>query len=229
VLQRQTGGFLWQALQTTARFSSGWAAGAAMQARKFADEAKQGDQWHWMVSQVSGQAAAGGRHLPVSMSKAHIAHGDRVLKHHGSSMDAKPLEPCMCTQHARPLPLSLPMRTQCMGACLLQLSSAHPVCTPPSNRRPPFITKHTHCAFPEQQWQCQQPRLPRSHTPPTHPPTLPMQPRTMCSPLQGHKINPCNSMLHPAVTEAGILPEGKEEVAVQAAYTPKSHCFGCGG
>ncbi|KAF6264506.1 HotDog domain-containing protein [Scenedesmus sp. NREL 46B-D3] len=45
---------------------------------------------------------------------------------------------------------------------------------------------------------------------------------------QGHKINPCNSKLHPAVKEAGILPEGGEEVAVQVAYTPKSHCFGCG-
>lgn len=45
---------------------------------------------------------------------------------------------------------------------------------------------------------------------------------------QGHKINPCNSMLHPAVKEAGILPEGSEEVPVQIAYTPKSHCFGCG-
>lgn len=45
---------------------------------------------------------------------------------------------------------------------------------------------------------------------------------------QGHKINPCNSMLHPAVKEAGILPEGSEEVPVQMAYTPKSHCFGCG-
>jgi hypothetical protein len=45
---------------------------------------------------------------------------------------------------------------------------------------------------------------------------------------QGHKINPCNSMLHPAVKEAGILPEGEEEIAVQVAYTPKSQCFGCG-
>lgn len=45
---------------------------------------------------------------------------------------------------------------------------------------------------------------------------------------QGHKVNPCNSMLHPAVKEAGILPEGPEEIAVQVAYTPKGHCFGCG-
>lgn len=45
---------------------------------------------------------------------------------------------------------------------------------------------------------------------------------------QGHKINPCNSMLHPAVTEAGIMPEGQQELCVQAAYTPKSQCFGCG-
>lgn len=44
---------------------------------------------------------------------------------------------------------------------------------------------------------------------------------------QGHKINPCNSLLHPAV-EAGIQPEGAEEVPVQTAYTPKSQCFGCG-
>lgn len=35
-------------------------------------------------------------------------------------------------------------------------------------------------------------------------------------------------MLHPAVKEAGILPEGEEEIAVQVAYTPKSQCFGCG-
>jgi hypothetical protein len=34
--------------------------------------------------------------------------------------------------------------------------------------------------------------------------------------------------LHPAVKEAGILPEGGEEIAVQVAYTPKSQCFGCG-
>lgn len=34
--------------------------------------------------------------------------------------------------------------------------------------------------------------------------------------------------LHPAVKEAGILPEDGEEIAVQVAYTPKSHCFGCG-
>eukprot|EP00879_Flechtneria_rotunda_P003509 GHRR01003739.1.p1 GENE.GHRR01003739.1~~GHRR01003739.1.p1 ORF type:complete len:255 (+),score=61.69 GHRR01003739.1:283-1047(+) len=45
---------------------------------------------------------------------------------------------------------------------------------------------------------------------------------------QGHEINPCNSMLHPAVTEAGILPDGGAELAVQQAYTPKSQCFGCG-
>jgi hypothetical protein len=44
------------------------------------------------------------------------------------------------------------------------------------------------------------------------------------TPLQ---INPCNSMLHPAV-EAGIPPEGGEELSVQQAYTPKSQCFGCG-
>lgn len=41
------------------------------------------------------------------------------------------------------------------------------------------------------------------------------------------QINPCNSLLHPAV-QAGIQPEGAEEVSVQQAYTPKSQCFGCG-
>eukprot|EP00877_Chromochloris_zofingiensis_P002939 jgi/Chrzof1/12646/Cz07g02070.t1 len=45
---------------------------------------------------------------------------------------------------------------------------------------------------------------------------------------QGHKINPCNSKLHPAVKEAGILPESEEELSVQQAYTPESKCFGCG-
>lgn len=45
---------------------------------------------------------------------------------------------------------------------------------------------------------------------------------------QGHKINPCNSRLHPAVTEAGIEPEGQQELCVQQAYTPQSMCFGCG-
>lgn len=41
------------------------------------------------------------------------------------------------------------------------------------------------------------------------------------------QINPCNSPLHPAV-QAGIQPEGAEELSVQSAYTPKSQCFGCG-
>jgi hypothetical protein len=41
------------------------------------------------------------------------------------------------------------------------------------------------------------------------------------------QINPCNSQLHPAV-QAGIQPEGAEELSVQQAYTPKSQCFGCG-
>lgn len=45
---------------------------------------------------------------------------------------------------------------------------------------------------------------------------------------QGHKINPCNSKLHPAVVDAGIQPEGMEELCVQQAYTPESQCFGCG-
>lgn len=44
---------------------------------------------------------------------------------------------------------------------------------------------------------------------------------------QGHKINPCNSDLHPAA-EAGIKPEGEEELPVQEAYTPQSTCWGCG-
>lgn len=45
---------------------------------------------------------------------------------------------------------------------------------------------------------------------------------------QGYNINPCNSKLHPAVTEAGIAPESEEEVPVQEAYTPESSCYGCG-
>jgi hypothetical protein len=45
---------------------------------------------------------------------------------------------------------------------------------------------------------------------------------------QGYDVNPCNSPLHPAVTEAGITPESDEEVCVQIAYTPESACFGCG-
>lgn len=43
----------------------------------------------------------------------------------------------------------------------------------------------------------------------------------------GHKINPCNSKLHPAVTDAGLEP-GTPELPVQQAYTPGSTCFGCG-
>lgn len=46
--------------------------------------------------------------------------------------------------------------------------------------------------------------------------------------MQGHKVNPCNSQLHPAVTEAGIAPDGSEEICIQEAYTPNSLCFGCG-
>lgn len=45
---------------------------------------------------------------------------------------------------------------------------------------------------------------------------------------QGYNVNPCNSPLHPAVTEAGIEPESEEELPVQEAYTPESACFGCG-
>lgn len=45
---------------------------------------------------------------------------------------------------------------------------------------------------------------------------------------QGYDVNPCNSPLHPAVTEAGIEPDSDEELPVQEAYTPESACFGCG-
>lgn len=45
---------------------------------------------------------------------------------------------------------------------------------------------------------------------------------------RGHIVNPCNSPLHPAVTNAGIEPEEGEELPVQVAYTPESSCFGCG-
>lgn len=45
---------------------------------------------------------------------------------------------------------------------------------------------------------------------------------------QGYEINPCNSKLHPSVTEAGIQPDSEEERSVQEAYTPESVCFGCG-
>ncbi|CAL5219195.1 g984 [Coccomyxa viridis] len=43
---------------------------------------------------------------------------------------------------------------------------------------------------------------------------------------RGHVVNPCNSRLHPAFS-AGMAVEG-EELSVQTAYTPDSHCFGCG-
>lgn len=45
---------------------------------------------------------------------------------------------------------------------------------------------------------------------------------------QGFDVNPCNSRLHPSVTEAGIEPESGEELSVQEAYTPESSCWGCG-
>ncbi|EFN51182.1 hypothetical protein CHLNCDRAFT_59311 [Chlorella variabilis] len=45
---------------------------------------------------------------------------------------------------------------------------------------------------------------------------------------QGFAVNPCNSKLHPSVTEAGIEPESEEELSVQEAYTPESTCWGCG-
>lgn len=45
---------------------------------------------------------------------------------------------------------------------------------------------------------------------------------------KAHKVNPCNSRLHPAV-KAGILPDPKgEELCVQDAYNPESSCWGCG-
>jgi hypothetical protein len=46
---------------------------------------------------------------------------------------------------------------------------------------------------------------------------------------RGHPINPCNSPLHPAVSEAGILPDPHQpELCLQEAYTPESTCWGCG-
>jgi hypothetical protein len=45
---------------------------------------------------------------------------------------------------------------------------------------------------------------------------------------QGFQVNPCNSKLHPSVTEAGIEPDSEEELSVQEAYTPESTCWGCG-
>jgi hypothetical protein len=44
-----------------------------------------------------------------------------------------------------------------------------------------------------------------------------------------HAVNPCNSPLHPAVSEAGILPDAEQpERCLQEAYTPESTCWGCG-
>jgi hypothetical protein len=46
---------------------------------------------------------------------------------------------------------------------------------------------------------------------------------------RGHPINPCNSPLHPAVSEAGIMPDPRQpELCLQEAYTPESTCYGCG-
>lgn len=53
-------------------------------------------------------------------------------------------------------------------------------------------------------------------------------PPLACPLLQGFAVNPCNSKLHPSVTEAGIEPESEEELSVQEAYTPESTCWGCG-
>lgn len=52
--------------------------------------------------------------------------------------------------------------------------------------------------------------------------------RSRWPPFQGFAVNPCNSKLHPSVTEAGIAPDSDEEVSVQKAYTPESTCWGCG-
>jgi hypothetical protein len=46
---------------------------------------------------------------------------------------------------------------------------------------------------------------------------------------KGERLNPCNSPLHPAVSEAGILPDSSQpELCLQEAYTPESTCWGCG-
>ncbi|KAI7839781.1 hypothetical protein COHA_006581 [Chlorella ohadii] len=49
-----------------------------------------------------------------------------------------------------------------------------------------------------------------------------------CRAAAGFQVNPCNSKLHPSVTEAGIEPDSEEELSVQEAYTPESTCWGCG-
>jgi hypothetical protein len=36
------------------------------------------------------------------------------------------------------------------------------------------------------------------------------EPASCCPAVQGYDVNPCNSKLHPAVTEAGIVPESEE-------------------
>lgn len=56
----------------------------------------------------------------------------------------------------------------------------------------------------------QLPTRPAKSVPPLHPrgPTLPPS-------WQGFEVNPCNSRLHPSVTEAGIEPESGEELSVQ--------------
>jgi hypothetical protein len=59
-----------------------------------------------------------------------------------------------------------------------------------------------------------------------HNPQPPTKNKQRTPQTQGHRINPCNSLLHPAA-EAGIAPEG-DELCVQDAYTPHSTCWGCG-
>ena len=35
----------------------------------------------------------------------------------------------------------------------------------------------------------------------------------------GYEVNPCRSPLHPSVTEAGIEPDGEDELSVQVGAT----------
>ena len=51
---------------------------------------------------------------------------------------------------------------------------------------------------------------PPNPPPPEPPPPNPPPPVPPTPPPQGHDINPCNSLLHPAA-EAGILPDGDEK------------------
>jgi hypothetical protein len=44
---------------------------------------------------------------------------------------------------------------------------------------------------------------------------------------EGHVINPCKSLHHPAAKAGFETPIG-EPLSLQEAYTPMSTCFGCG-